>query len=91
MNALMSGALAMGFAVAGIFFFRFWKQTRDKLFMLFSAAFFMMAMNRVIIGLDSNFRPTNEGHCWIRLVAFGLILVAILEKNCSRDDSKRSL
>ncbi len=41
----------MGFAVAGTFFLRFWRKTRDRLFILFALSFFLMAANRVQLSL----------------------------------------
>ena len=34
---LVSGAIVMGYAVAGLFFLRFWRETRDRLFLIFAA------------------------------------------------------
>jgi hypothetical protein len=81
MNVFVSGALMFGFAIAGLFFYRFWKDTRDRLFLLFALAFFMLSVNRiflVIAGTDSEIRTYL--YC-IRLAAFGLIIYAIVEKN----------
>ncbi len=49
MKQLLAGALAMGFGVAGLFFLRFWRKTRDRLFALFALSFFVMALNRVVL------------------------------------------
>jgi hypothetical protein len=83
MEEMMSGAIAMGFAVAGLFFLRFWRETRDRLFILFAFAFFIMALSRVYFRLAD---PTHlrEERYWVRFAAFALILVAILDKNRSR-------
>jgi hypothetical protein len=35
----VAGAVTMGFAVAGLFFLRFWRRTTDGLFLAFAAAF----------------------------------------------------
>ena len=87
MNQIMSGALAMGFGVAGLFFLRFWRKTRDGLFALFALAFFVMSANRIEIALWA-LRGTRGDHLyWVRLIAFALILAAILEKNRSRKPS----
>jgi hypothetical protein len=83
MEFIMSGALAMGLAVAGLFFLRFWRDTGDRLFALFALAFFVMAVNRVQLGLTSG-PEGREWKYWVRLVAFALILVAILDKNRPR-------
>ena len=36
MNAFFQGTVAMGCAVAGLFFLRFWRDARDRLFLLFA-------------------------------------------------------
>ena len=87
MSNLLSGALIMANLVIGLFFLRFWKRTRDRLFAMFAAAFWMLALNRIILAsLDaqSEFRTPVYA---VRLAAFVLILVAIIDKN--RDRSPR--
>ena len=43
----LHGAIAMGFAVAGLYFLRFWRDTGDRLFAFFAAAFWVFAAERV--------------------------------------------
>ena len=78
------GAVAMGFAAASLFFLRFWRQTGDRLFAFFAGAFAVLAINRVAF----MFFATRENHgdypYWIRLIAFAMILLAILDKNMWR-------
>jgi hypothetical protein len=83
MKLIVIGAIAMGFLVASLFFLRFWRETRDRLFALFALSFFVLAVNRVGIGLaaGSGVRDYLYG---VRLLAFVLILLAILDKNRSR-------
>lgn len=84
MKQILAGALAMGFGVAGLFFLRFWRKTRDRLFAFFALALFMMAANRVQLAQSTLQGVRREHLYWLRLVAFTLILVAILDKNRSR-------
>jgi hypothetical protein len=81
-SQIESGALAMGFAVAAVFFLRFWRDTRDRLFVLFALAFAVMAGGRVLYALTER-EGIVEEYYWLRLVAFLFILVAILDKNRS--------
>jgi hypothetical protein len=83
MNEILTGALAMAFVVAGIFFLRFWRETRDRLFGLFALAFFVLAVNRVGLALAAPESGRGDYHYWVRFLAFALILVAILDKNRS--------
>jgi hypothetical protein len=81
---LVTGAIAMGYGVAGLFFFRFWRKSRDRLFALFALAFFILAVNRVgsvVLGIKAG---EVDAVYWIRLTAFALILVAIVDKNRPR-------
>jgi hypothetical protein len=78
------GAIAMGFAVAGLFFLRFWKETGDRLFALFALAFFILAVNRVCLAFLAEQMSQGFQLYWIRFAAFLLILVAILDKNRTR-------
>lgn len=73
----------MGYVVVALFFLRFWKLSKDRLFGFFSLAFFVLGAQRLALALTTQ---TNEGSVLlygIRLLAFGIILVAILDKNRS--------
>ena len=79
-----SGMVTAGFVAAGLFFLRFWRQTRDPLFMAFALAFWLLGLAQAILALGNV--PT-EDRSWIfsiRLAAFCLILASILHKNRSR-------
>jgi hypothetical protein len=76
-----AGAVCMGFAVAALFFFRFWRRTSDSLFLTFGAAFALLAVHQ---GLIAALRIASEDRSWVyllRLLAFVLILIAIVRKN----------
>ena len=49
--AFLSGAVSLGFLVAALFFLKFWRRTRDGLFLAFSAAFVLLALNQAIPAL----------------------------------------
>jgi uncharacterized membrane protein HdeD (DUF308 family) len=83
-NSIMLGAVAMASSVAALFFLRFWRQTRDTLFLLFSLAFAVDAVTRLAIGL-ANVSNEDEPLFYIaRFVTFALIVVAIINKNRGR-------
>lgn len=84
MRQIAIGALAMGFLVAGLFFLRFWRETRERLFGLFALSFFLLAVNRVSLGLAAEGAAPKDYLYLVRLLAFVIILVAILDKNRSR-------
>lgn len=84
MEQMLMGGIAMGWAVAGLFFFRFWRHTRDRFFLFFAASFWIESINRVALGLWANASETNPLFYSIRLVSYGLILLAIWQKNRKR-------
>lgn len=79
--ALIAGALAGGYAVAGLFFAKFWSRTRDRLFAIFAAAFWLLAIQRVATVFSDRWLEDTTPLYVLRLIAFLLILVAIIDKN----------
>jgi len=79
--AYVSGLLTMGYAVAGLFFLRFWNRSRDRLFLIFAIAFWLLAAQRVLLGVDFAATEDRTWYYALRLLAFLLILVAIVDKN----------
>ena len=77
----LSGAVTFGFLVAGLFFLRFWKRTRETLFVAFALAFWLLGLNQALLIFTDI--PLEE-RSWLyllRLAAFSLILVSIWRKN----------
>jgi len=72
------GAIAMGLLIGAVFFLRFWRETKDRLFLFFSVALLLMAFNRSL---------ETEQNLWpylFRLLAYVIILIAIADKNLRR-------
>lgn len=84
MQQFLLGAIAMGSAVAALLFLRFWRQTRDRLFLYFSASFMLEAVNRALFAWNGAHSEEATLYYLVRLLAYGLILWAILEKNLMR-------
>jgi hypothetical protein len=78
---LVSGAIIMGNLVISLFFLRFWRKSRDRLFAYFSLAFFVFAAQRVALALTTQYIENTSFLYLFRLAGFALILVAILDKN----------
>lgn len=81
LSSVTSGVLVMGYLIAGLFFMRFWHETRDRLFGIFAAAFWLLALQRFLLVLLEH---TPRDDVWLyalRLLAFVLILAAIIDKN----------
>ena len=79
----VSGMLAAGYLVAAVYFLKFWKQTGDRLFGFFAAAFGLLVVQRLALTLASDLVATTAWYYVVRLLAFGLIVVAIVDKNRS--------
>jgi hypothetical protein len=85
MDTFLQGTIAAGFAVAGLFFLRYWKETRDRLFLLFALSFFTSAVNRGMIAAVAGSAGEHEHYLYlIRLASFLLIIIAIVDKNVRR-------
>ncbi|MBD1805385.1 hypothetical protein H6F98_07975 [Microcoleus sp. FACHB-SPT15] len=81
MTSFLMGTVAMGCAIAGLFFLRFWKETKDRLFLSFTLAFFMLTINRTLLGFTPYANETTPDLYLLRLSAFLIILFGILDKN----------
>ena len=73
----LSGFLTMGYAVAALFFLRFWRDSRDRLFAFFAFGFALLALQRALLPVV---QPVEILY-GVRLVAFLLMALAIIEKN----------
>ena len=79
----LSGAITLGFLVAGLFFLRFWRKTRDGLFLAFAMSFALLGVGQAVQAL-ANIPQEERSYIYlIRLAAFTLILVSIFCKNRS--------
>jgi Family of unknown function (DUF5985) len=81
MSNFLFGMNTMGFLVATVFFLRFWQKTRDTLFIAFSAAFLLFAINQFFLALQNNPDAPHSWPFYFNLAGFGLLLFAILRKN----------
>ena len=82
MHELLLGGIATASLVAGLIFLRYWLSTGDRFFLLFAASFWLEAVNRVHMGLTASWNEEDLPlHYLVRLVSYGLILVAIWIKN----------
>ena len=81
MNQFLWGALATAALTAAIFFLKFWRQTHDRLFAMFSAAFAVLSLNWIVLAIMRTKDETSYLVYLIRLLAFVLIIVAVIDKN----------
>ena len=81
----LQGISSMGAYASSLFFFRFWRQSRDSLFVFFSGAFALLGLSWSLLAL---FAPTAESAPYIyslRLIAFALIIGGTISKNRETD------
>lgn len=71
----------MGYAVVAVFFLRFWNASRDRLFGMFSFAFLLLAFQRMAITLTRGAMEDQTIFYMMRLAAFVVIIIAIIDKN----------
>ena len=81
MNQMLAGAIAVASLVVGLFFFRFWRHTRDRFFLYFALSFWIEAANRIALGLLVHADEDGAIFYSVRVLAYGLILLAIWQKN----------
>ena len=80
-EGFLLGVIVISSLVAGAFFLKFWRKTRDLLFLGFAAAFMIEGVNRMAFLFLAE---PNEGTPIIyivRLFSYLLILAAIVHKN----------
>jgi hypothetical protein len=87
MIEFLSGAIALGYLVAGGFFMRFWRRTADRLFLAFGIAFVLLALNQTLAQWIGDERV---GYTYLlRVLGFVLILAAIIDKNVYQSRKNR--
>ena len=85
LNQFLLGGIVALCAVAGLFFLRFWRRTRDRLFLIFAVAFWTLGANWLALA----FIQQDEVRTWlyaVRFLAFALILWGVIDKNRSGGD-----
>jgi hypothetical protein len=82
MNEMLLGGIAVASFVAGLFFLRYWRSTRDRFFLFFMLSFWIEAANRVDMALTQSWNEdASPVHYIVRVISYGLILLAIWDKN----------
>jgi hypothetical protein len=84
MREFLAGMITMGFLVAALMFFRYWRRTRDSLFAIFGISFLLFALGQALTVFAD---IPREEHSWlylVRLAGFVLLIVGIVAKNVGR-------
>ena len=80
-EGFLLGIIVTASLTAAGFFWRFWRQTRDSLFLAFAAAFLIEGINRMAFLWIEKPNEGSPAIYLVRLVAFLLIVAAIIRKN----------
>lgn len=81
MTMFVWGALAMSCWVSGLIFLRSWMETRERLFAIFAIAFWALGLSWAGLGIENPPSETRHYFYVLRLIAFLLIIGAIIDKN----------
>ncbi|HEY6877836.1 MAG TPA: DUF5985 family protein [Polyangiales bacterium] len=81
MLAFTWGGVAAMSLVAALLFLRFWVDSRDRLFAGLAGGFAMLSVNYVALAWLQPDDETRHLVYLVRLLAFTLILVAVIDKN----------
>jgi hypothetical protein len=88
MDEFMLGAVTVASAMVGLFFLRFWRKTRDRFFLCFALSFWIEGLGRVLEALSESLHQDMPAHYLVRLLAYALILFAIVDKNFPRRNKR---
>lgn len=84
MELTLLGAIAMACFVATLLFAHFWKTTGDRFFLFFALSFGLEGASRTIMGVTKYTSEQEPLLYVIRLLAFLIIIWAIIDKNLVR-------
>ncbi|WP_395735966.1 DUF5985 family protein [Prosthecobacter sp.] len=80
-NPIFAGAAIVSLFVITLFFLRFWRRTRDRLFLFFAGAFVFMMIERIVRAVMGVEDERAAYVYMIRLASFVLIIIAVVDKN----------
>ena len=90
MSDFLQGATMLASFAIAVFFLRFWRDSGDRLFGVFSGAFTLFGVSRIALYvLDAE----SEARTWVyalRAAAFIAIIGAVIDKNVKGDGSGSS-
>jgi hypothetical protein len=81
MYQLLTGMLMILSLVAALFFALSWRRSGDRFFLIFALAFTLLGIERLILGILNLPESPLLSIYIVRLIAFLLIIVAIVDKN----------
>lgn len=76
----MQGAITMGYLVVAFFFISFWRETRDRMFIMFAAGFAILTLHRSFFALTFDAAHWTDFTFALRLIGYLCILAGILDR-----------
>jgi hypothetical protein len=80
-EGFLLGVVVTSSIIAAGFFYRFWRRTQDRLFLAFAAAFLIEGLNRLSFLFIESPNEGSPAIYLVRLLAFLIIVMAIVAKN----------
>lgn len=81
LSNFVNGAIAACCWLVAMYFLAFWRRTRDRFFLLFSAAFTLLGLGRLAMSVFGATEETYKSIYLLRLFAYLVFLAAIIDKN----------
>jgi len=81
MNEALLGGIAIACAVAGMFFFQYWRSSGDRFFVYFMLSFWIQGVNHAAMAWTGSWNEDAPAQYLVRALAYALILLAIWDKN----------
>jgi hypothetical protein len=82
--SMLTGALVTACALAGLVFLRFWKSSHDPLFVWFALSFWLQGGQWLASALVGEHSEQAPWQYLLRLLAYGLLGFAIVQRNLRR-------
>jgi len=80
MHQFLLGSAVALCAVIGLIFLRFWRKSKDRLFLCFAVSFWLLGVNWLALAAVREDEPHTTLYV-VRLVAFAVLLAGIWDKN----------
>jgi len=88
MNQFILGASTLASALAGLLFLKFWRRSGDRFFLYFMFSFWIEGTGRLYEAVTESMHEDTPVSYLLRLLAYALILAAIVDKNLPRRGRK---
>jgi hypothetical protein len=82
--SFLAGFSTALYLVAGLLFLRFWRRTRDRIFVAFALAFWLLAFSQTLSQFVEAATDEHAAILLARVAAFCVIIAGIVAKNVSR-------